>query len=212
MASDSDMLRLFVYPHAVHKRRHGPLGYLDFRDYKPWLRDEFRFSCVYCLCRERWYPDGDVAFSVFHVQPQSLAPHLAFSYDNLVYACCHCNSAKRNLADIADPCSEPYGEHLEVLEDGTIRGLTILGRDLIQICRLDRPGLTEFRRRMLTLSRLLLRRPVADGLALRQKYFGFPDNVPRLAALRPPGGNTRPAGVSVSYFELRRAGALPEFF
>ena len=89
---------------------------------------------------------------------------------------------------------------------------TVVGRELIQICQLDRPRLTEFRRRMLTLSRLLRRRQVADTLELRRKYFGYPDNLPRLATLRPPSGNSRPAGVSVCFFERRRLGTLPEFY
>jgi hypothetical protein len=65
---------------------------------------------------------------------------------------------------------------------------------------------------MLTLSRLLMSRPDADVLEVRWKYFGYPDNLPRLAALRPPGGNTHPSGVHVSFFELRRVGALPDFY
>ena len=76
MESDPGIPRLFAYPRAVHERRHGPIGYLDYGDYKPWLRDEFQFRCVYCLCRERWFPDGDEAFSVDHVQPQSVASSL----------------------------------------------------------------------------------------------------------------------------------------
>jgi hypothetical protein len=91
MERDSGTPRLFAYPHAVHVRRHGPIGYLDYADYKPWLRDEFHFRCVYCLCRERWFPDGDEAFSVDHLQPQSAVPGLVCDYDNLVYACCHWN-------------------------------------------------------------------------------------------------------------------------
>jgi hypothetical protein len=52
---------VFDYPVGTHVRRHGPQGYLDYKHYKPWLRDEFSFRCVYCLCRETWFPDGDVA-------------------------------------------------------------------------------------------------------------------------------------------------------
>jgi hypothetical protein len=55
---------IFRYPMSAHERRHGPRGYQDYRSYKPWLRDEFEFRCVYCLCRERWFPDGDANFSV----------------------------------------------------------------------------------------------------------------------------------------------------
>ena len=41
----------FTYPRSRHIRRHGPHGYRDYRSYKPWLRDEFAFRCVYCLWR-----------------------------------------------------------------------------------------------------------------------------------------------------------------
>jgi hypothetical protein len=212
MEDDLSSRQMFVYPRAVHERRHGPIGYLDFGDYKPWLRDEFQFCCVYCLCRERWFPDGDGAFSVDHIQPQSVVPSLAGDYDNLVYSCCHCNSAKRNVTDIPDPCEQPYGEDLEVLEDGAIRGLTVVGRDLIQICQLDRPRLVEFRRRLLTLSQFLVNRPVAEAIKPQRRYFGYPDNLPRLSALRSTGGNSRPAGVTACCFELRRRGILPEIY
>ena len=43
----------FDYP-APHLRRHGPMGYADYASYRPWLRDEFSFRCVYCLLREQW--------------------------------------------------------------------------------------------------------------------------------------------------------------
>jgi hypothetical protein len=28
----------------------------DYESYRPWLRDEFAFRCVYCLTRETWGP------------------------------------------------------------------------------------------------------------------------------------------------------------
>jgi hypothetical protein len=59
----------FAYPVTAHERRHSPAGYVDYQNYKPWLRDEFTFRCVYCLERERWYPSGAAAFSVDHVVP-----------------------------------------------------------------------------------------------------------------------------------------------
>jgi len=51
------------YPRHLHIRRHSPRGYRTYRAYKPWLRDEFAFRCVYCLWRERWCADGAQAFS-----------------------------------------------------------------------------------------------------------------------------------------------------
>ena len=44
----------FRYPAVPHARRHGPRGYADAESYRPWLRDEFTFRCVYCLFREQW--------------------------------------------------------------------------------------------------------------------------------------------------------------
>ena len=34
------------YPTDRHERQHGSLGYTDYKSFKPWLRDEFRFRCV----------------------------------------------------------------------------------------------------------------------------------------------------------------------
>ena len=45
---------LFTYPPEPHLRKHAPAGYKNYPEYKPWLRDEFEFRCVYCLQREMW--------------------------------------------------------------------------------------------------------------------------------------------------------------
>jgi hypothetical protein len=52
---------------------------------------------------------------------------------------------------------------------------------------------------------------VARGQVLR-RHFGFPSNLPRLATLRPPGGNSRSAGIHNSFYEQRHRGELPEFY
>ncbi len=62
----------FVYPDTPHVRMHGPRGYEAYQSYKDWLRDEFTFRCVYCLERERWYPNGHAAFGVDHVKPKPI--------------------------------------------------------------------------------------------------------------------------------------------
>ena len=74
----------FRYPTSPHKRQHGPQGYTNYESYKPWLRDEFSFRCVYCLVRERHYPNREAAFGVDHLIPQRVAPELALHYDNLL--------------------------------------------------------------------------------------------------------------------------------
>jgi hypothetical protein len=167
---------------------------------------------VYCLCRERWCPDGEDSFSVEHFRPRVFAAGEICDYDNLLYACCRCNAAKRDLTGVLDPVQVPLAEHLEILEDGRIRGLTEEGRDLISVCQLDRPNLTEFRRGILEVLRNLERLgAVPRGQVLRQ-YFGFPSNLPRLATRCPPGGNSRPEGIENSFHEKRNRGELPEFY
>jgi hypothetical protein len=94
---------LFDYPSQIHVRKHGPKGYRDAGSFKPWLRDEFAFRCVYCLWRETWCQDGDESFSVEHFAPRSTHPDQACEYDNLLYACCRCNSLKREVSLAFDP-------------------------------------------------------------------------------------------------------------
>jgi hypothetical protein len=203
---------VFAYPSLPHRRRHGPRGYRHPDSYKPWLRDDFRFQCVYCLCRERWFPDGDAHFSVEHLHPQSVAPERRTDYANLIYSCCQCNAAKRDADWLLDPCDEALAKHLEVLEDGTIRGLTQQGLELIQVCRLNRPKLTSFRRGLLECLRTLSKNRNAEVAALLRQCLGFPANLPRLAALRPPEGNGRPEGIAESAFERQRRSELPEIY
>jgi len=210
--NDGRLVNPLQYPTIPHVRRHGPQGYAEPSLYKPWLRDEFEFRCVYCLCRERWCPDGEDSFSVEHFRPHGLAPGGACDYENLLYACCRCNAAKRDLSGVLDPVEVPLAEHVEILEDGTIHGLTEEGRELIRVCQLDRPNLAEFRRGIFEI--LLALQSCGEGARRRilRRYFGFPANLPRLAALRPPGGNSRPQGIESSFHERRMRGELPEFY
>jgi hypothetical protein len=198
-----------AYPEAGHVRRHGPRGYVEDEHYKPSLRDEFTFRCLYCRCREVWFPDGDRNFSVEHVQPTSLAPEGLTSFDTLVYACCQCNAARGAILLPLDPEGD-LRRHLEVLPDGAIRGLTPGGEDFVRICRLDRPNLTAFRRLILDVLAFLDRKRDSDAAELCRRYLGYPANLPDLAALRPPGGNARPEGIAESAFARRGRGELPD--
>jgi hypothetical protein len=201
----------FAYPDVPHERRHGPRGYVDDEHYKPWLRDEFTFRCVYCRCREVWFPDGDRSFSVEHSRPTSLAPPGLTDYDTLLYACCQCNAVRGAALLPLDPCGG-LGKHMEVSGDGTIRGLTPAGEDLIRICRLDRPNLTAYRRLVLDTLALLRRKRQPGATDLLRRYLGYPANLPDLAALRPPDGNARPGGVADCAFERRRRGELLDVY
>src|ERR1700740_558501 len=83
----------FTYPAAPHVRRHGPQDYAGTESFRPWLRDEFCFRCVYCLVREQW----GLVPGVFGIDPSlPVASHAdkVLSYDNLLYCCATCNGAK----------------------------------------------------------------------------------------------------------------------
>ena len=204
-------LQPFAPPNALPMRRHGPRGYIDDEHYKPWLRDEFTYRCLYCGCREVWFPDGDRSFSVEHLQPTSLAPEGLTNYDTLIYACCQCNAARGAILLPLDPTAG-MRQHLEVLADGTIHGLTAAGADLIRICRLDRPNLVAFRRLILDVLRFLGRKRDHEAAALCRRYLGYPANLPDLSTLKPPGGNARPEGIERSAFACRARGELPEVY
>jgi hypothetical protein len=145
---------------------------------------------------------------VEHLRPTSTAPQGLTDYDTLVYACCQCNAASKAVLLPLDPRAG-LRQHLEVLADGSIRGLTPAGEDFIRICRLDRPNLVAFRRLILDVLRLLGRKRDREAAALCRRYLGYPANLPDLAALRPPGGNSRPEGVERSAFARRERGELP---
>src|SRR5437660_4231724 len=91
----------FIYPSVPHVRRHGPVGYADYASYRPWLRDEFSFRCVYCLLREQW---GRVraVYAIDHFLAVAHHPTRVTDYDNLIYSCITCNTAKGDRA-VPDP-------------------------------------------------------------------------------------------------------------
>ena len=202
---------IFEYPNRRHKRRHGPAGYKVYHPFKDWLRDEFTFRCVFCLSREQWYPVGDAAFSVDHFIPQSSGTRV-LDYDNLVYACLRCNSFKRDLPDVLNPCIHPYGSHIRVNSDGTVTPLTKRGEILIDNFRLDQPKTEQLRREMLEYFVWLQGNPSNAEIApLVKRKFSFPDDLPDLREKRPPS-NSRRKGINRCYYVLRERGRLPDAY
>jgi hypothetical protein len=45
-----------------------------------------------------------------------------------------------------------------------------------------------------------------------RRYLGYPANLPDLATLRPPEGNSRPEGVAACGFERQRRGELADVY
>jgi hypothetical protein len=195
-------------------RQYEPDGYENFQSYKPWLRDEFTFRCVYCLFRERWYGSGSECFSVDHLIPQSAARGGEFEckYTNLAYSCMHCNSC-RGAVEILNPNVDHFPSHLMVNEqDGWIEGLSHLGKKTIRLLKLNHPPFIERRRRSFSILSLKAEFPSHPKVhELFVQEFGFPDDLPDLRSLKPPNGNLMNNEGSC-YYVRRERGELPEVY
>lgn len=196
----------FLYPARAATRRHGPQGYSSYESYRPWLRDEFAFRCVYCLMREQWGRlTGD--FHLDHYSPQVLDVRQAAVYDNLLYSCATCNLAKGSQR-IPDPTTALTAARVHVDDDGGVIGLTDEAQRIIRVLDLNDDEHCQWRRLWMRIIDLAQRfdRP------LHQRLMGYPDDLPDLSHLRPPQGNTRPEGVEQSCFELRKRGTLGDTY
>jgi hypothetical protein len=210
--SNREQIRVLEYGHAPHKRKHGPHGYSRYTSYKAWLRDEFDFRCVYCLFRETWSPQGQAAFCVDHVLPKRQFPDQINRYDNLVYVCARCNALKEDVDLGLDPCQIPLGEHVYVTTQGLVEALTSQGAYLVDILRLNHPQLIEFRRQITLLFELLEQKRRLSQEHVTHSFFGLPSDLPNLAQLAPPSGNTRPHGVAHSYYAQDQRGERFDMF
>jgi hypothetical protein len=195
----------FVYPSAPHVRRHGPTGYVDIGSYRAWLRDEFSFRCVYCLLREQWGRVRGV-FDLDHFRPVSNHPGRAAHYDNLLYACTSCNTAK-GVQEIPDPVAVLTAANVQVTEDGGLHTASADAACIIEILGLDTQEATEFRMTWIGIVALAARCH-AD---LYRRLMGFPADLPDLQRLRPPA-NRRPAGVTACWHACRKRSELPETY
>ena len=196
----------FTYPAVARVRRHGPRGYADYESYRPWLRDEFAFQCVYCLLRETWGPLKGV-YALDHFRPMAARPDLALEYGNLLYGCVSCNLSKGSQKT-PDPLACLLDPAVQVSEDGAMHAETPAARKLIEMLGLNRPRLREFRELWIRIVRLAM---LCDPDLLR-RLLGYPADLPDLSALRPPEGTTRPAGVAQSHFARRQRGELPDAY
>ncbi|MEO8493515.1 MAG: HNH endonuclease [Planctomycetota bacterium] len=196
---------IFDYPELWSERIHGPMGYASYESFRPWLRDEFTFRCVYCLKRETW---GQVTgeFELEHFQPQSLAPQLTFDYFNLVYACRRCNLIKLDQ-QVDDPLTILSSDFAIVLPDGIIASDRIETKRLIRQLDLNSPKLRKWRVMWMRIADLAAER---DSILYRQ-LTGFPDDLPNLSRLRPPS-NSSPGSIEISWYAKRQRGQLPDAY
>jgi len=196
----------YTYPVGKHRRKHGPEGYRSIGEFRDWLRDEFTFRCVYCLEREQWVNRLGY-FHIEHFEPVASNPERLLEYDNLLYSCQACNLLKGNQS-VPDPLSAFTVKTIVVYRTGRIYGKTNGARRLIELLQLDSPDSRKRRRLMIA----ILETAAEANPALYEELMGFPEDLPDLARLKPPGGNARPSRVKKSYLALRRIGRLPETY
>ena len=198
----------FAYQAATHEYRHGPSGYESYPSYRPWVRDEFDFRCVYCLNREQWSPT--LSFHVDHVVPQSDDELQSTRFENLVYACSSCN-VRKSAISLPHPVLHLSADTLTVKQDGTIEGHTESSRQIILRLDLNGPEYKEFRQIMLATIALAKERTTGQYDGHYQRLMGYPQDLPNLASLKPPT-NTRPEGVQQSAYARRQRGELPDVY
>lgn len=199
---------LFGYPTKIYQRCHEPGGYVDYTSYKPWLRDEFTFRCVYCLTRETWGHRGDHSFSVEHLKPKKWHPHLENEYGNLVYACLACNTAKGGYDIDFEPCTKAFGEHLEIQSNGRLLAKTDDGLLAIEIFDLNNGRLVDFRKTLIETLSHASKNQNPEGQKMMDLWLRWPSELPDLARLAPPK-NEKPAGIERSYNFIRSQKKLP---
>jgi hypothetical protein len=193
----------FVYPPAPHVRCHGPLGYADTASFRPWLRDEFSFRCVYCLLREQWCRVRGI-YDIEHHLPIVLHAGLALDYENLLYACATCNATKGSR-EVADPLVVLTNSNVHASEDGMLHAFNSDAARLIRILGLNSKQSVEFR--LLWIGIIALAAKYETDLY--RQLMGYPSDLPDLQMLQPPDGNSRPDGVTNCFHAQRTKGMLP---
>ena len=184
----------FEYPPELHIRRHGPAGYRDYESYRDWLRDEFMFRCVYCLDREQWN-GREAGFHIEHFIPVAMDENSRLEYDNLLYACASCNTAKSSIVGLPDPCRVSFADYVCIKDDGHIEAYNSTGDLLIKTLRLNSAKRTGWRFRLIRTFTVLRRQePV-----LYREYMGFPDDLPDLRTRDAPR-NSKPRSVDDCFF------------
>jgi hypothetical protein len=155
-----------------------------------------------------WYPDRASSFSVDHVIPQSEDLTLICEYTNLVYSCTRCNSARREVR-VLNPAEVAFGVHIRLAENGLLEALTVDGQDLIDLLHLNENPALQVRRKYLRILALKARYPVdRDVIQVFLEAFGYPEDLPDLRTLRPPGGNKCEKSEETCYYVRRMKGAL----
>ena len=140
------------------KRRSDTPEFSDYQQYKPYLRVDFTFACVYCTTHENEF-GGPRSFGIDHFRPKSKTEFRALVnvYTNLLYACSVCNSFKlddwpsndpiNEGKGYLDPCQHDYANHFVQTPDFRVDGLSQVAHYMIERLHLNRPQLRKLRQR-----------------------------------------------------------------
>lgn len=120
-------------------------SYARYGSFKPYIRADFNYKCVYCHRHESAF-NSYREFEIDHIKPKGIArfSHLENEYSNLVYSCPHCNNIKtdswpsddpiKDGMGWLDPCAYDFDEHYQIVYDGNklnISSSSLLGEWLI---------------------------------------------------------------------------------
>jgi len=121
-----------------------------YKEYRPFLRRDFLFSCAYCTMSEA--EAQAIRMTIDHYEPRSSRPDLENVYENLMYACDECNLRK---GDRCPPSSARANGHRFFRPDSDRRSDHFVANGI----RLDpRTSVGSFSIEAIDLNRMSLRR------------------------------------------------------
>jgi len=140
----------------ILSHRFNPPLFTRYVQYKPYVREDFRYCCAYCVSHEANV--GELwAMTLDHFRPKKHFANLSATYSNLYYACCRCNTYKgetwptpvdlRKGRRFINACLEHHTDHIAYV-DGKAIGLTPVGEYSVEHLRLNRRPLLDRRLRL----------------------------------------------------------------
>jgi hypothetical protein len=144
---------------------------------------------------------------VEHFEPAARVPARALDYKNPLYACRTCN-AKKAARAVPDPTVELLRGVVTMDDNGLLVATSPEARELILVLGLNTRRQRTYRRMVADVVRMA----EENDTSLYRQLMGYPDDLPDLSWLRPPGGNGKPEGVAASHFARRERGELPDSY